>query len=702
MDILHGDFETRSACDLKKCGADVYARHPSTDILCFGYAFNDEPVSVLRVGEPLPIRIIDHIQRGGILKGQNVPFEWLIWNYVCVPKYGWPHLPPEQVLCVMAQSYAMSLPGALENTAPALGIKKEKDMAGNRIMIQLSKPRDFAKNGNPIFYLDFEVPEKFESTYNYCAMDVEVEREVCKNTIPLSPKERGIWLLDHKINQRGVMVDIPAIKAALKLVDEAEVKMNEEMSSLTDGMVGTCSATGALTKWLNSLMPGGVEIESVAKAEVTELLEREDLPDICRQALELRQKAGKTSTRKLEAMLHSAGPDSRVRGLFQYHGAATGRWAGRRIQPQNFPRNKIMKQVDIDQFLENLPEGVSAAEIELYYGPVLSVVSESLRGFLIAKPGHKLVAVDLAAIEGRVLMWLAGEETALHIYATTGKMYEFAAASIYRVPMEEITKGDPRRQIGKVAELALGYQGGKGAFQSMAANYEVEVTDEEAEAIKNAWRAAHPMTVKYWANLEDAAIKAVRNKGHEFKAGAPGREVVYKVNGSFLWCKLPSGRVLCYPYPELHQQVWGTFENKRGGISKKTFTGPTEREAVEAAYAYGKKMEWSVKDVGRGNDSLTYKAEHEKKWLRHSLYGGLLSENNTQAVARDVLVDCVLLRAEALGYATVMHVHDEGVFEVPENFGSAKELEKVVSVPPEWAKDLPLAAEGWEAKRYRK
>lgn len=703
MDILHGDFETRSACDLKKCGSDVYARHPSTDINCFGYAFNDEPTQLLRFGEPLPTRIVNHIRSGGILKGQNVPFEWLIWNYVCVPKYGWPPLPPHQVLCVMAQTYAMSLPGALENSAPALGITAEKDMVGNRVMLQLSKPRGFTQEGEPIFYMYDEVPEKFEQTYSYCETDVVVEREVCRVTLPLSEKERAVWLFDHTVNQRGVSVDVPAIEAALKIVEKAEIKMNQQMQEITGGQVATCTAIGQLTKWINYVRPQGtVEIKSVAKDKVTDLLALDNLPDVVREALELRQRSGKSSVKKLQAMLDALCDDGRVRSMFQYHGAATGRWAGRKIQLQNLPRNKFMKQKDIDAILDRLPHGLTLEEIEMFHGPVLQVLSECLRGFLVAKPGHRFLAVDLAAIEGRVLAWLAGEEPVLEIYRTTGKMYEFTAAGIYRVPMHLITKDDPRRQIGKVAELALGYQGGVGAFQSMAANYDVEISDEEAEVIKNAWRANRPKTVKYWSDLQEAALKAVRHKGHKFNAGEEGRQVTYLVKGSFLWCKLPSGRALCYPYPEIHQQVWGTFETKTGKVKKKTFTGPTEREAVEQAYEYAKKEKWTVKEVGRGNDVLTYKAESEKKWSRHTLYGGLLSENNTQAVARDVLVDCVLLRAEAAGYETVMHVHDEGVFEAPEGFGSVEELEKLVTVPPEWAKDLPLAAEGWEAKRYRK
>ncbi|MCO5761904.1 MAG: DNA polymerase, partial [Chromatiaceae bacterium] len=332
---------------------------------------------------------------------------------------------------------------------------------------------------------------------------------------------------------------------------------------------------------------------------------------------------------------------------------------GRRIQVQNFPRGSLTP-LQVEDAIFNLQR---PDYLDMMYGSPLDVISSCLRGMIVAAPGNELVAADFNAIEARVLAWLAGQESVLEIFRTHGKIYEHAAAGIYSKPMEEVTKAE--RQIGKVAVLALGYQGGVGAFQSMARIYGVKMADTEADKIKTAWRETHPRITHYWHDLESAAINAVE-LGCVCKAGAKDRQVAFKKDGSFLWCRLPSGRVLCYPYPTVKQ-----VEVPWGGTKPALFY-------------------WCVNGT-------------TNKWKETSTYGGSLAENVTQAVARDLLADAIV-RLEHNQYPVVMHVHDEVVVEVPADApaDTVEKIETLISQTPAWAKGLPVSAEGWRGRRYRK
>lgn len=664
MTTLHIDFETYSAADLPVCGLDNYASDPTTGVHCMAYCFDDSFVAVLvasdmeQDGGDHPI--VRHVKNGGIVVAHNAAFELAIWNKVCVPKYGWPTLSPKQMRCTMAQAYAMSLPGALEGAAKALGIAQQKDMAGARIMMQLAKPK-----ADGTFWTPADAPEKFQKLYDYCRQDVEVERALDHRMMQLSEEEQQVWVLDQIINQRGIRVDLPAIENAIRMVELEKARLDKEMLRVTGGVVGKCTEVQLLVKWIRTQ---GVEINGLAKADVIDALKVEDMPPAVRKALLLRQEAAKSSTAKLTAMRDRASRDGRVRGCFQYHGASTGRWAHRGIQPGNLPRpRKLTKDDDENvRLVYEINDLIARNEhrlLDMLYGPTMDALADSVRGMIIANPGHELVAMDFSAIEARVLAWLAGEEKVLDIFRTHGKIYEHAASGIYRKPIEEVTKAE--RQIGKVAVLALGYGGGVGAFQSMARVYGVKVEDALADEIKRAWRESHAKIVHYWYDLEGAAINAVE-LGCVCKAGAAGRQVAFKKNGSFLWCKLPSGRVLCYPYPSVKQieTPWGE---------------------MKSALHF-----WGVNGV-------------TKKWEEQKTYGGSLSENITQAVARDLLAES-MLRLEHNGYPVVMHVHDEAVVEIPATAGDdvAHQIEQIMAVVPGWAKGLPVAAEGWRARRYRK
>lgn len=657
MTTLHIDFETYSQAELPAVGLDNYASHPSTGVHCLGFAFDDDEVNLCAdIGSAHSdfTELMQHVLMGREVVAHNAAFELAIWNKVCVPRYGWPELRPEQIRCTMAQAYAMGLPASLEKAAPALGIDESKDMAGSRVMLQLARPKT-----DGTFWTYGDNPEKFERLYDYCRQDVEVERELDKRLMRLSDYETRVWRLDQKINGRGVRVDLPSIKKAVKLVNAEKQRLDAEMGALTDMAVARCTETQALVKWVREQ---GVQIDGVAKRDVIDALNDESLPPVVGEALRLRREAAKSSTAKLTAMRDRASADGRVRGCFQYHGATTGRWAHRGIQPGNLPRPRVgITPENVHEMIDMLS---NRDLLDMTYGPVLDAMADCVRGMITAAPGHHLVAVDFSAVEARVLAWLAGEEKVLDIFRTHGKIYEHAAAGIYNKPIDKVSKDE--RQIGKVAVLALGFGGGVGAFQSMARVYGVQVADVAADGIKANWRRAHPAIVKYWNDLETAAIDAVDlDHGAECSAGPKDRAVKFRKDGSFLWCKLPSGRVLCYPYPVTRatETPWGEQRNA------------LHFHAVNIA----------------------------NQWEETSTYGGSLAENVTQAVARDLLADA-MLRLEQEGFPVVMHVHDEIVVEVPESApeDTLARIEAIVSTPPAWANDLPLAAEGWRGFRYRK
>lgn len=658
------DFETRSVCDLKVEGLANYARHPTTEALCLAYKIGDGPVRRWKKGEPLPADLRGHVKAGGVVNAWNVTFEIEIWNNVMAARHGWPVLEPAQCRCTMARCYAMAMPGSLEKAAPAAGIAEAKDAAGQRLMLMLCRPKDFASDGSPIWWGD---EEKLERLGAYCEQDVVTEHVLGQRLLQLSPAEQKVWQVDYAVNQRGVYVDRKAVEAAIRIVEVEQDRLNKEMRRVTGNFVGFCTEVGRLGEWIKTQ---GVVMDGVAKAEVLNALTDASLPPRVRDALYLRQQAGKTSTAKLRAMVDAASRDGRLRGMAQYHGAGTGRWAGRRVQLQNLPRSKFgaeTAEAAIDLICRE-PDPRQAAEyLDALYGSPLDVISSCLRGMLTAAPGHELLAADFANIEGRGLAWLAGEEWKLEAFraydAGAGPdIYKLAYASSFGIDVGAVTKD--QRQIGKVEELALGYGGGVGAFQTMARGYGVKVDDTQADSIKLAWRGTHPKIVRYWGQLDEASMAAVLNPGKTYAAGPVARQVKFRVKGSFLWCLLPSGRMLCYPYPKVKpkETPWGEM-----------------RDAVHYMHVNG----------------MT------NKWEETHTYGGKLAENVTQAICRDLLANA-LLNCEAGGYPVVMHVHDEVVSEVPIGHGGLAEFEKLCSTMPAWADGLPVVAAGWRGKRYRK
>lgn len=640
------DFETRSTADLRKTGVYRYAQDKNTDVWCMAYALDDGEPKVWVPSDPVDTELALYIETGGELRAWNAQFERTIWNEIMVKRYGWPATTIEQWVCTAAEARAMALPGSLDMAAQVLGVDQQKDKQGASLMLRMARPRALNQEGKPIWW---DVPDRVARLIQYCAQDVRTEIAIAKAIRRLGETERAVFELDQKINDRGVQLDVKLAKAAKHVAEKATLEANRAMYDLTHGKVAKVSNVGRLTAWLREQ---GLEVESLGKNSIKALQENAEgkLADV----LTLRTEAGKSSVAKIESMLNCVCADGRVRGLLLYHGAATGRWAGRLVQPQNFPRGNIP---DIEAYIPLVyakdVEGVDAL------APPLDVISSMLRSMLIAGPGKKLVAADFAAIEARVLAWLAGEQELLETFRVGGDVYKKMASRIYGVSTDAVTKD--QRQVGKMAILGLGYGMGHVKFaESCKTMAGVELAGEQSKTVVNLYRNSNKNIVAFWHGLNNAALNAVREPGsvQEFN------RVKYTMRGGYLWCILPSKRPLAYARPKI--------------IERETPWGSTT-EAVSF----------------EGMNSFT------RKWERHDLYPGLCAENVVQAVARDIMADA-MLRLEEHGYECVLSVHDELVAEVPADFGSVAEFEALMSATPDWAAGCPVAAEGWSGPRYRK
>lgn len=670
------DFETRSALDLKTVGLFNYARHETTAVWCGAYTLSEtaDPL-VWTPDAPRPAALLDHVAAGHPVFAHNAAFELAIWNEVMVPRYDWPVLRPEQTYCTLAMAYAMALPGALEDAAKAVGLDVQKDLEGRALMLRMARPRKVNEDGSIIWW---DEPAKLARLYEYCKQDVRVERALHKRLLPLSETERKVWLMDYAINQRGVRADLESARAGVALAEQVKTHCNAELTTLTGGAAQTTTALGPLKAWLGTQ---GVTVNSLDKEHLTDLLEQDDLPEPARKALILRQESSLASTAKLEKILELADEDGRLHNMLAYHGANTGRWAARGVQLHNLPR-EVPPTEQVERILALVRAGNMRA-IDVLYGPPMSVLSQCIRGFFVPAPGHVLLAGDFSNVEGRGVAWFSGEQWKLDAFVAadngTGPgLYELAYAKSFGVPVEEVIaegKKSSKRQTGKVQELSFGYQGGVGAARRMGGRKVRDKSDAELDAWKTGWRAVHPNVVSTWYDLQRAAIGAVQNPGTVRPAGAPGRQVRFRVAGSFLWCQLPSGRVLCYPYPKLLEDEYGPR------LTYMTVPSPDDKKAGRI-----------IHDLGNSSN-----------WARVGTYGGSLMENVIQALCRDLLVHCMLLLHEA-GAKIVLHVHDEIVAEVEREKAERARawMERVMRAPPRWAAGFPLHADVEILTRYGK
>ena len=644
MPTLGIDIETYSEVDLPKCGVYAYAEHPSFEILLFAYAFDDEETQVvdLKGGERLPPRVLDALTDPAITKTAfNAAFE-----RTCIGRYLGKRLDAAQWQCTAVQSAMLALPLSLEGVGEVLGIERKKLKEGGDLVRYFSLPCKPTKaNGQRTRNLPEHAPEKWQRFKEYCVRDVEAEREIRAKLqgYPIPAKEQELYRLDQEINDRGIMVDPVLVARAIECDEQYREKTTKRAYELTG--LANPNSPAQLKEWLEGQ---GTEVDTLDKKAVRALLPGAE-GDVL-EVLKLRLLMAKTSVKKYEAIRRSVCADGRVHGLLQFYGAnRTGRWAGRLVQIQNLPQNHIPDLV----LARDLVKAGRYADIEALYESTPNVLSELIRTAFVPRPGCRFIVADFSAIEARVIAWLAGEQWRLEVFEGGGDIYCASASKMFHVPVEKHGQNSHLRQKGKIAELALGYGGAVGALTAMGA-LEMGLAEEELPPLVRQWREANPHIIRLWAQVENAAMTAVREKAR-VRLG----RLTFHCRSGMLFITLPSGRKLCYVKPRIQT-------NRFGG------------------------------------DGLTYEGVGEsKKRIRIETFGGKLTENIVQATARDLLAEA-MLRLRDAGLEIVMHVHDEAVLEVPIGHSSVEEVCALMAEAPAWADGLPLRADGYECRFYQK
>lgn len=654
MADLSIDIETRSSVEIRKAGLYRYAQSPDFEILLFAYQMDDAPVEIvdLAQGEKIPEWIVEALQSAGVIKhAYNAAFEWY-----CLNTAGY-RTPLNQWRCTMAHGLYCGYPGGLDAIGKAIGLPQDRQKlaTGKALIRYFCVPcRPTKSNGNRTWNLPRHAPEKWQLFKEYCKQDVTAENSILRrlDQYPVPAEEERLWQMDVKMNAFGVRVDEELTDGALYIDEVSRQTLMEEAMGITG--IDNPNSTVQLMEWLEK---NGAETDNLRKATVSDLLAEQPAENVKRM-LEIRQQLGKTSVKKYEAIRNAKGADGRVRGLTQYYGAnRTGRWAGRLVQMQNLPRNylgtldearKIVKQKNY--------EG-----LRLIYGNVPDTLSQLIRTAFIPSDRNKFVVADFSAIEARVIAWLAGEQWVNEVFATHGKIYEATASQMFHVPVEKIKKGNPEyslRQKGKVATLALGYQGGTSALIAMGA-LNMGLTEEELPDIVLRWRNANRRIVDLWYSIEQAALKVMQTAEPQAING-----LIFALEGDmlygqcFLTVRLPSGRKLFYPKPFLQENQFGKM-----------------------ALHY-------------------YSTGSNKKWGVESTYGGKMTENIVQAIARDCLAE-TLKRIDDKGLHVVFHVHDEVIIDAPEET-TVEEICGLMADPIPWAPGLILKGAGFEGQYYMK
>ena len=648
MKKLSCDIETFSDVDLIRCGVYKYADSPNFEMLLFAYAVDDGDVHIIDIagGEELPEKIIQAIKSDTVVKtAYNAQFE-----RVCLSRYlklpDGEYLNPQSWYCTAVQAAELALPLSLADVGSVLGLERQKMTEGKELIKYFCVPcKPTKSNGNCTRNRPCHDINKWETFKKYCMRDVDVERQIADKLkmYPISDEEHRLYVLDQIINDRGVLVDSELAEQAVKL-NSIQTAVAVEQAYMITGLENPNSVT-QLKQWLKEK---GVEIESLSKKSVKSLADETD-GDVS-EMLKLRLLMAKTSVKKYEAVIRSVCSDNRVHGMMRFCGAnRTGRWSGNILQPQNLPQNHLP---DLTLARDIVKDG-DFEMLDMMFGNVPNVLSELIRTVLIPKPNHRFIVADFSAIEAGVLAWIAGEQWRIDTFKNGGDIYCASASKMFKVPVEKHGVNGELRQKGKISELACGYGGSVGALKNMGA-VEMGVQENELQGLINDWRNANPHIVRFWYEVGNAAMKAIKEK-----TTVPLGKLVFAYERGILFIRLPSGRRLSYIKPRI-----GT--NRFGG------------------------------------DSITYMGINSaKKWDRLETFGGKLTENIVQGTARDLLANALINAANA-GYDTVFHVHDEIICEVPNGYGSVDELCKLMCIKPEWADGLPLNADGFECEYYKK
>lgn len=656
------DLETYSDVNLKKAGLYRYVQSPAFEILLFAYSLDGAPTQVVDMaqGEKIPLEVVHALTDPQCLKhAYNAAFEWY-----CLSKYMGVQLPPSQWRDTMLHGLYAGYTAGLDATGRALGIPEDKQkLATGKALIRYfcvpCKPTK--SNGGRTRNYPHHDPEKWELFKTYNGQDVVAEMEIERrlSVFPVPDFVQKQWETDLLINARGVAVDMDFCEGALELGETIRAQLTDEAVQLSG--LQNPNSVKQLARWLSA--ETGDDITSLRKETIKELLGR-DNADHVQRMLEIRQELGKTSTKKYDAIEAAVCDDGRVRGLLQFYGAnRTGRWAGRLVQVQNLPRT----YTEPLEFARELVKGRKLDALRTVYGSPNDTLSQLIRTAFVAAPGNVLIDADFSAIEARVISWLADEEWRLEVFRTHGKIYEASASQMFGAPLERIKKGNPEyslRQRGKVAELALGYQGGVPAMRQMdTGKLLADLSDEEIKDIVDKWRNTNPKIRNLWYSFNDAAIRVIQNGGSlRVRCCTFARECDCIRGTTCMTISLPSGRKLYYVEPAVGENRWG---------------GP----------------------------SITYMGVNDKnKWGRIETYGGKLVENVVQAIARDCLAQAIE-HLEAAGLPVVFHIHDEVVIDTAAfdtNDAMLDKVVKIMSTPIPWAEGLPLGADGWVGAFFKK